>query len=112
MSVLITWAEQMQDSQDQRGKKISQIDYALQNLAAEMEKMNSERREYVQEQEDTDRDLEKLEKKNEKLESILRSFTAKMSVKFKKLEKDIDSLKGIPGCKIQPLLSLPFHMQQ
>ena len=108
--MLITWAEQMQDSQDQRGKKISQIDDALQNLAAEMEKMNSERREYVQEQEDTDKDLEKPEKK--KLESILRSFTAKMSVKFKKLEKDIDSLKGIPGCKIQPLLSLPFHMQQ
>ena len=95
MSVLITWAEQMEDSQNQRGKKISQLDEALQNLATEMEKLNSERREYVQEQEDTDRDLEKLERKKGKLESFLQSHTTQMGAKLEKLETDIDSLQGM-----------------
>jgi SMC interacting uncharacterized protein involved in chromosome segregation len=55
---------------------------------------NSEREEYVKEQNDTDRDLKKIDKKKKKLESFLQSYTTETKAKLKVLETDIESLQG------------------
>merc|ERR1711988_1904925 len=47
MTALISAAEQIEDSQALRRKRISKIDAAIKDLATEMERMNTEKRETV-----------------------------------------------------------------
>ena len=93
MSLLITSADQIEDSQVQREKRISNIDDALKDLASEMDKMNSEKRECIQEREDANKDMKQIEKKRKKLESFLQSYTTETSAKLQKLQTEIDSLQ-------------------
>merc|ERR1712012_992081 len=70
MTALISAAEQIEDSQALRRKRISKIDAAIKDLATEMERMNNEKRETVQE-----------------------CDAAEANTKITKLGKEIDSLQ-------------------
>merc|ERR1712222_134524 len=75
MSTLICSAEQIEDSQAFRKKRISKIDEAVKDLATEMERLNNEKRETVQECDAADENIKKIEKKKKKLENFLASYS-------------------------------------
>lgn len=89
MSVLITSAAQIEDSQIQREKNIYDID-------AEIERLKSRRKEIIQEREIANEDAKKLEEKKKNLESLLDSYTVETNEKIQKMQLEIDSLQGRP----------------
>ena len=93
MSTLICSAEQIEDSQAFRKKRISKIDAAVKDLATEMERLNIEKRETVQECDAADENIKKIEKKKKKLENFLQSYSTEANTNIAKLNKEIDSLQ-------------------
>ena len=88
MSLLITSASQIEDSQIQRERNIRKID-------AEIERLNIGKREIVLENEASTEDLKKIEKKKKKLELYLDSFTAETNARIQKLLEEIDFLQEV-----------------
>jgi len=93
MTALISAAEQIEDSQALRRKRISKIDAAIKDLATEMERMNNEKRETVQECDAAEENIKKIEKKKKKLENFLQSYSTEANTNITKLGKEIDSLQ-------------------
>ena len=93
MSTLICSAEQIEDSQAFRKKRISKIDEAVKDLATEMERLNNEKRETAQECDAADENIKKIEKKKKKLENFLASYSTEANTNIAKLQKEIDSLQ-------------------
>merc|ERR1711872_231769 len=93
MTALISAAEQIEDSQALRRKRISKIDAAIKDLATEMERMNTEKRETVQECDAAEENIKKIEKKKKKLENFLQSYSTEANTNITKLGKEIDSLQ-------------------
>ena len=86
MSDLIMSVEEIEDSQIKRQKEGFKID-------AEMEMLNIRKVEIVQEYEAADKEMKKLEKKKEKLEDFLHSYTTETNTKLEKVHREIDSLQ-------------------
>jgi len=93
MSTLICSAEQIEDSNAFRKKRILKIDEAVKDLATEMERLNNEKRETVQECDAADENIKKIEKKKKKLENFLQSYSTEANTNIAKLQKEIDSLQ-------------------
>merc|ERR1712088_1046279 len=93
MTSLICSAEEIEDSQAFRKKRISKIDAAVKDLATEMERLNNEKRETAQECDAADENIKKIEKKKKKLENFLASYSTEANTNIAKLQKEIDSLQ-------------------